>query len=253
MLTVINVGICIGFSLIALGLLYIAYNVIWNIPDDQLAKMQKYKVLCGVAAVLAIVVYFLFPSKWGVQNQYANLPTASRVYMAPPPPSVAAPTVAKPEEITQPIIYEQPSTAPLSRPVSTAQIEQQPVVQVDQRVAFTDAANDAIATELLNISQDVFQKQFSIQCLDVASSNRNVTGYGLNTSVVVVTGRFTVSSVNPVNGQTWAKTFSVSETVFPDEFQGLNSSTTTTLLADSLKDQISKDRKTLTILKNAFK
>lgn len=259
MLTVINVGICIGLSLVALMLLYLAYNVIWNIPDDQLARVQKHKVLCGVAAVLAIALYFLFPSNWSGQHLYVAQPISPRAFIPSPPPSVAAPTVAKPEETTQPTIYEQPRIVQMGSPVAPVryeapvQIEQQPVVHVDRWAAFSTTAQSVIAKELLNMDESAFQNQFTIQCLDATSSTRDVTSYGLNTSVVVVTGRYKISSVGPIDGQMWSKTFSVSETVFPDEFQGLDTSTTMVLLAGSLKEQLSSDSEASDIFKKTFK
>ena len=75
MLTVINVGICLGLGAIALVLLYFAYNVIWNIPDAQLEETQKRKYLCWVVLGLVVIVLFLFPKNWGGNNNFSFLPS----------------------------------------------------------------------------------------------------------------------------------------------------------------------------------
>jgi hypothetical protein len=237
MRTVINVGLCLGLVATALVLLFFARNVIWNIPDAQLPKIQKRKILCWVAVGLGVVIFFLYPRNWDSGNQYIPQSTPMLVRIAPPP-TIAVPVMPATVEASQ------PNYAPVSRPAQT--IQAQPRVQVDRWAAFSTIAQSVIAKDLLDLEDDAFQKQFTIRCLDATSSTRQITSYGMNSSVVVVTGRYKIATVNQADGQGWSKTFSVSETVFPEEFQGLDSSTTMVLLANSLKEQISDDKETMT-------
>jgi hypothetical protein len=69
-------------------------------------------------------------------------------------------------------------------------VEQKPVVKVDRWAAFSATAQSVIAKDILNLEDDAFQKLLTIHCLDATSSTRQISQYGINSSVVVVTGRY---------------------------------------------------------------
>lgn len=222
MRTVINVGLCLGLAAIALVLLFFAYNVIWSIPDAQLTKLRKRQYLCWVAVVLGVVIFFLYPRNWDNKDQNKPKPVADSSLGAANPPNALGTTVNKAEAI-------------------------------DQWASFSNVAQDVITKNSLHLDNATSAKQYSIRCLDATSSAKQISTNGVNESIVVVTGQYKLTVANHGSGQSWSKIFSVSETIFQNEFQGLDSNTTKLLLANSLRETISNDKDALNILKETSK
>jgi hypothetical protein len=117
-------------------------------------------------------------------------------------------------------------------------------------IGFSTEARQVIAADIAQQDEAMFGKMFIVQCLSASQTPRKFAGYGVNSDVVVVTARFSLSTSTNTSWK-WTKSYAVSETIDSGQFQGLTSSDTIQRIVGTLKEQIQKDNESVSALRKA--
>lgn len=171
--------------------------------------------------------------------------------LIPAQPILPSKKETPPTKPSTPTIQTAPPPGPANQPV--AQPPRTPPVVVPRVpwAEFSSEARRAIANDLLGQDESVFGRRFLVQCTSASQSRKRVKAYGATSDIVVVNARFRVSA-NDATESNWLKTYEVSESIFTDQFQGLEAADTVRQVIDSLKEQIQQDTESMSNLRKAF-